>query len=304
MIRLIRFVIALWVLGILTSSIGGVIAQQDAETCQTWKEKALEVSSGYNAILRENMESINTPDTLARLSVLRYTLDQTDRSDEVEDAYQALRNTLILRADAIITELSENVEFSLTTSEILKEVDSQQTDFLTLINSLCGDSDTLLVADFSNCSNINSVERAMGAAYNTPDKLTEQYISDNRGETGCIAELVYDIEGWSAFWIKLPSLDLTGYSNVSFDIRGVTIPNNMQMKVELKRTSANELNNIYVAIEDDWQHVILKFEDFTSPGYADPISAYTDIDELVFVFEKGTSGASGIVEIDNIVFGN
>jgi hypothetical protein len=170
----------------------------------------------------------------------------------------------------------------------------------------------LVVADFDSCGSMNNLGGGMGAAYEAPDYLTENYIPEQG--RGCVVRLQYHVAYWGAFWMKLQRVDLSPYSSLSFDVRAdaqMGIPD--QFKIELKRqcvflggvTTCDEVSIILVSgITDDWQTISVNLADFRPTGYPDlgPLSSFTEMEELVFTFEANRSGTEGVVYLDNIVF--
>lgn len=158
----------------------------------------------------------------------------------------------------------------------------------------------LLVANFDNCKGTNALGGEMGAAYNPPDNLKESYQSEP--ERGCVVRLEYKISGWAAFWLKLKGADLVGLRQLQFDVRADAQPGMPgQMKVELKR--AGEVSIAYVSgIGPGWKTISVELSDFGPAGYGKPVSAWTEMEELVFTFETNKSGNAGVVYLDNIVF--
>jgi hypothetical protein len=142
----------------------------------------------------------------------------------------------------------------------------------------------------------------MGAAYNPPDSLVESYVEE--ATRGCVARLEYDIAGWSAFWMKLESVDLSDYKTLAFDIRAdpqVGIPG--QLKIELKRANNTEIEIKYIpGVQADWRTIGVELADFGPTGYTAPLSSWSAMEELVFTFEASRSGLRGAVYLDNIVF--
>jgi len=159
-----------------------------------------------------------------------------------------------------------------------------------------------IVADFDSCTGVNRLGGLMGAAYNAPDSLEEIYVREP--ERGCVARLEYQIEEWSAFWIKLQGVDLSLYSQLVFDIRAdpeAGVPG--QIKVELKRANNREVSITYISdITAEWQTVTLNLRDFGPTGYTAQLSSLSAMEELVFTFEAKQSGATGVVYLDNVGF--
>ena len=160
----------------------------------------------------------------------------------------------------------------------------------------------LIIADFNNCANTNNLGGSIGAAYNLPDILEESFI--NEPERGCVAQLNYNIKEWAAFWMQLGGADFSPYDNgnLTFDIRveaETAVPN--QIKIELKR-AGDQIGILYVSnITSAWQTKQVSLSDFGSAGYGNPLSSFTDMDELVFTFESKNAGEQGIVYLDNII---
>jgi len=157
-----------------------------------------------------------------------------------------------------------------------------------------------VIADFNNCTGVNNLGGQMGAAYHESDRLTETYVSElNRG---CIAKLEYNISQWSAFWMKLQSADLSPYNQLIFDIRADPAPGIPgQVRIELKRANGAEVSITYVqGITNDWQTMNVDLASFGPTGYADPLSSFTKMEELVFTFEASHSGTQGVIYLDNI----
>jgi hypothetical protein len=158
-----------------------------------------------------------------------------------------------------------------------------------------------VIADFDNCRGVTKQEGTMGAAYDAAsrDKLVESYVQE--AGRGCIARLEYDIVGWSAFWIQLQGADLSSYSQLVFDIKADSqkkFPG--RVKVELKRADGQEVSILYISgITTDWQTMSVNLKDF-GPSYARPLSSFKNMKELVFTFEAGQSGKTGVIYLDNI----
>lgn len=169
-----------------------------------------------------------------------------------------------------------------------------------------------IVANFDSCTKFNNLGGEMGAAYKptTADRLFESYELETG--RGCVAKLDYKIPTeWSAFWLKLLNADLTRFQTLSFDVKfiGQANPNtNMEIKVELKRGCQNqECNEVwiqYVPITTDtWTTVEINLADFAEDvAMPPPLPPLTDIEELVFTFQKGRISSEGLVFLDNIIF--
>jgi len=168
-------------------------------------------------------------------------------------------------------------------------------------------SEALLVANFDAGITRNNLGGDMGRACPedecpSPDIIQASYqlAGSHRG----VLRLEYAIQHWAAFWIQLLLQDLTPYRQLQFDIRSdadYRPPN--EVKIELKRQDGREVSIFYLGgITREWQTVQVNLEDFSFAGYGQPISAWTDMQELVFTVEQTHSGGGGVIYLDNIQF--
>lgn len=97
--------------------------------------------------------------------------------------------------------------------------------------------------------------------------------------------------------MKLKNADFSSFSTLVFDIKGdpeVGIPRSI--KIELKRAGNSEVAITHISgITSEWQSIRIDLADFEPP-----LSAWTQMEELVFVFEANRSGSEGVVYLDNI----
>jgi hypothetical protein len=111
--------------------------------------------------------------------------------------------------------------------------------------------------------------------------------------------------------MKLQNAPLTSFQEndgfLTFDIRAdEPVPNGV--KIELKRFCApdadcGELSVYYMTgITSDWQTRSIPLAGFGTTGWAATLSAWDEVEELVFTFEAHNSGNNGIVYLDNITF--
>jgi hypothetical protein len=170
-----------------------------------------------------------------------------------------------------------------------------------------------VIADFESCNGGTTLGGGAGASCPGAgcaglNVLKDTYISES--DPGCVARLEYHITEWSAYYMKIPGADFTPYHQLVFDVKAdgaVGIPK--AMKIELKRLCSAETNLCqevsikYVSgITDVWQTmgINLDLRDLDSVNYAPPLSAFTEMGELVFTFEAKQSGTAGVVFLDNI----
>lgn len=160
----------------------------------------------------------------------------------------------------------------------------------------------LAVADFNGCQSINNLGGEMGVAYSSPDSLVESYVEE--AGRGCVARLEFDVDRWSAFWLRLEDTDLRPYRRLSFDVRADPEPGfTGQMKVELKRKDGAEIVILYVAdIGPDWKTVRVSLDDFRPTVTNPPLATLRGVEEMVFVFEATKAGGKGVVYVDSIAF--
>lgn len=170
-------------------------------------------------------------------------------------------------------------------------------------------SPPFIIADFNTCVGVNNLGGQMGAAYILPDLLQESFMVDeDEPGRGCVARLHYNNpQAWSAFWLKLQSLNVGSYTVLSFDIRSDDLPPN-SVKLELKRgCNAQTFVCDEVWIKDvaiatsDWQRVNVNLNEFVPFDDETAAPCFEAMEELVFTFELAKSGAEGIVYLDNII---
>ncbi len=163
----------------------------------------------------------------------------------------------------------------------------------------------LLIADYNSCDKYDNLGGEMGAAYNLPDLLQEQYVFENG--RGCVVRLDYqNQQNWSAFWMKIQSVSLVPYSQIVFDIKSGE-PLSGQVKMELKRNchpGIFECDEVWIQyfsnITTSWQTVTIDLDGFTPLDNENPNACFTAMEELVFTFEKEIIDDMGVVYIDNV----
>jgi hypothetical protein len=153
-----------------------------------------------------------------------------------------------------------------------------------------------VIADFDRCKGVTNRGRQMGTAYDpkSDDTIVVSYVQE--AGPGCIARLEYDIVGWSAFWIQLQGADLSPYSQLVFDVKADPQKVPKRVKIELKRAVGQEVSILYISeITTDWQTMSVNLGDFEGS-----LSSFTDMEELVFVFEANGSRKTGVIYLDDI----
>jgi hypothetical protein len=155
-----------------------------------------------------------------------------------------------------------------------------------------------VIADFDSCTDQGGMTEAIQPS---PDSsLVVSYVREDR--PGCVARLEYDVDDWSAFWIRLQDADLSPYSQLVFDVKADPHENvPRRVKIELKRAGGQEVSIRYIGgITTDWQTIIVNLSDLESTGYTDPLSSFTDMEDLLFTFGANESGRTGTIYLDNI----
>jgi hypothetical protein len=155
-----------------------------------------------------------------------------------------------------------------------------------------------VIADFDSCTDQGGLTEAI---HPSPDNsLVVTYVQDDG--PGCIARLEYDVVDWSAFLIRLHDADLSPYSQLVFDVKADLQENvPRRVKIELKRAGGQEVSIRYIGgITTDWQTMSVTLSDLESTGYTDPLSSFTDMEELLFTFGANESGRTGVIYLDNI----
>jgi hypothetical protein len=155
-----------------------------------------------------------------------------------------------------------------------------------------------VIADFDSCTDQGGPWEAIQPS---PDSsLVVSYVRGDR--PGCVARLEYDVDDWSAFLIRLQDADLSPYSQLVFDVKAdpqENVPS--RVKIELKRAGGQEVSIQYIeGITTDWQTMSVTLSDFESTGYTDPLSSFTDMEDLLFTFGANESGRTGVIYLDNI----
>jgi len=153
-----------------------------------------------------------------------------------------------------------------------------------------------VLADFDDCKGVTNRGEPTGTVYDpsSDDRIVVSFVQEAR--PGCIARLEYDMVGWSGFWIRLGDADLSPYSQLVFDVKADSQEVPERVKIELKRAGGREVSILYISgITTDWQTMRVNLGDFEGS-----LSSFTDMEELVFVFEVNGSRKTGVIYLDNI----
>ncbi|MEE9500130.1 MAG: carbohydrate binding domain-containing protein [Candidatus Omnitrophota bacterium] len=165
----------------------------------------------------------------------------------------------------------------------------------------------LLVADFDSCEKPNNIGGNFGAWDKDPADFSqgcaESFDSENRrGQKGFAMKLDYDVDSrnpaYNGFWMFLQNLDVSGYDNISFWVKGDPDEGYTTVfKVELKNV-ARQVGRYYITdVTDKWQKMVIPLKSFKG------ITDFSNLTEFVIVFEdRIASNRDGSIYIDDIEF--
>jgi hypothetical protein len=154
-----------------------------------------------------------------------------------------------------------------------------------------------MVADFDDCQGTTNLGGLTGSVYdpNSNNRLEATFVPE--ADHGCVARLDYKMESGVGFWLQLQATDWSPYNQLVFDIK-VDSPENapQRARVELKRADGQEVSFKQLAgITANWQTIIVDLAEFE-----ERLSSYTDIEELVFVFEANGLEEVGTIYLDEV----
>ncbi|HBU70452.1 MAG TPA: hypothetical protein DEE98_08760 [Elusimicrobia bacterium] len=166
-------------------------------------------------------------------------------------------------------------------------------------------SKLLMVADFDSGELINNLGGAFGAWNKDPNDKTQgckaDFIKPGYGEKGQSLMITYDVDSsnpsYNGLWMKLEDQNLTGFSKLSFWVKGDKDAGfTNKFKVELK--SSMESSFVYVEyVGENWNLVEIPFAKFNK------ITNWNMINEFVIVFEDSqVTKKSGAIYVDEIAF--
>jgi len=168
-------------------------------------------------------------------------------------------------------------------------------------------SSELLIADFNTGDKPSNIGGDFGAWNKDPADFTqgctEAFDSANRhGDSGFAMKLEYSVDSknpaYNGFWMALPNIDVSGYDNLSFWVKGdAKVGYTTVFKIELKN-AGKQVGRYYVTnVTDKWQEVVIPLSEFK--GLTDT----SNLTEFVMVFEdRIASNKKGIIYIDDVGF--
>jgi len=168
-------------------------------------------------------------------------------------------------------------------------------------------SKELLIADFNSGDKPSNIGGDFGAWNKDPADFTQGCTeafdtANRRGDSGFSMKLEYTVDSknpaYNGFWMALPNIDVSGYDNLSFWVKGdAKAGYTTVFKVELKN-AAKQVGRYYVTnVTDQWQEMVILLSEFK--GLADR----SNMTEMVLVFEdRIASNKKGIIYIDDVRF--
>ena len=167
--------------------------------------------------------------------------------------------------------------------------------------------------DFNDGGKLNNWGYNTGAFNSTGASCIDSRDATSPQEGSFCLKLDYDVllqESYAGYWSLLEGEDLSGYTSISFWVKGTA--GGEYFKVELKNNSTDTNRNraaVYVTdyldggVTTGWQEVTIPFHNFVN------LDGWNNMKELVFVFENyqsDTNGSppQGTIYIDKISFGS
>lgn len=178
--------------------------------------------------------------------------------------------------------------------QVTKELPTEIVEIVPSLTPYAPGVEHLLLANFEFCGDMGSA----GVPNNTLENECVS-LADRAGKT---ARLQYRTpEAWAAFWIKLNAADFTPYDRLVFFARSEPSEGSLPgFKIEFWGTNHDQ-HTIYTSskLRTDWQKFEIPLRDFECLP-SESCFQWSDVDELVFTFEKDRSGTSGTVYLTDI----
>ncbi len=162
--------------------------------------------------------------------------------------------------------------------------------------------------DFNDGGNLNNWGYNTGAFASSGASCTDSRVTTSPQEGPFCLKLDYNVStsaSYAGYWSLLGGKDLSGYTSISFWVKGTA--GKELFKVELKNNSSSAA--VYVTdyldggVTTTWQGVTIPFHNFVN------INNWSGMTELVFTFENSQSVMNGsplqgTIYIDRISFGS
>ncbi len=180
--------------------------------------------------------------------------------------------------------------------------------FVDQMEQMLSGPEILLVDTFNKGEKPNKLGGNYGAWNRDPldasQGCREEYSLDNHGPgQGFSVKLVYDVESknpaYNGFWMKLNEVDLTGYKELNFFMKGDTDAGfTSRLKVELKNSMIGEKGEVVIEdLKENWTRYRIPLSQFAA------LQDWTKISEFVIVFDDELAiNKTGAVYIDDIYF--
>lgn len=195
---------------------------------------------------------------------------------------------------------------------VMERVEQQQASdtevFVDQMEQILSGPEILLADTFNKGEKPNRLGGNYGAWNRDPldpsQGCREEYSLDNHGPgRGYSVKLTYDVESknpaYNGFWMKLNEVNLTGYKELHFFMKGDTSAGfTTRLKVELKNNIVGERAEVVVEnITADWTHYRIPLSQFAT------LEDWTKISEFVIVFDDELAiKKTGAIYIDDIYF--
>jgi hypothetical protein len=167
--------------------------------------------------------------------------------------------------------------------------------------------------DFNDGGTLNNWGYNTDIFYSTGASCADSRDATSPQEGAFCLKLDYDVStsaSYAGYWSKLGGEDLSGYTSISFWVKGTA--GGEFFKIELKNNSADNNRNraaVYVTdyldggVTTSWQEVTIPFHNFVN------LDSWNNMKELVLVFENSQSTTNGnptqgTIYIDKISFGS
>jgi hypothetical protein len=158
--------------------------------------------------------------------------------------------------------------------------------------------DNHLVADFQTCFKMSGVSPG-----DAPENFLDFDCLPGAGRGNFIAQLEYEVPtAWAGFRIDLENADFSTYDTLTFLARGNADAGILAVfRLEIKRADGTEVAIYNLAdLSEEWEQYVIPLQEFRPVPHFLPICGWNDMEELVFVFEKGLANDKGGLFLDNI----
>lgn len=167
---------------------------------------------------------------------------------------------------------------------------------------------SLLVDRFKGCISKKGAGAWQGGTSTPKDAVITFDTSTNHGEIGCSMKIRYNVEKEGAYngaWINLGNLDLRGYKELVFWVKGKEEKGyTTTFKVELKGPKGKKQIAEYIVkgITNGWKRIAIPVSEFEAPGWASEID-WGNVVYFTLGFEhRRATDKEGAIYVDDIYF--